>query len=391
MTQKFTRSRTTWVAYILLALYAYFINIPGPITPFLRDEFKFSYTVSSLHFSAFAAGILVIGFTGHLVIRRTGRRLALSIGALGLGGGALLLALGANPLVTIVAIFLIFAVGWVILAVVPPAISEEHGELRAVAISEANTLSSLVAALAPLMVGWFAGLQIGSIVFGWRWALILAAALSLLIGATLFKPGAAGGVQSRAGQTRGRLPLLFWFYWACLALAVSIEFCMVLWSANFIESEVGLPRASAAQAVSLFLGGMIVGRLVGSRLLHNSSPRRVVLVSLLLGMLGFALYWSAAGAWLALSGLALTGLGVASLYPSILSLAIGSAPENEEQAGARTTLASGAAILLLPLLLGRLADITGLKDAFLVVAGLFVVLFLMILVNNPQKTKAAHE
>ena len=59
MSVPFTRTRVTWMAYILLACYAYFLNILGPITPFLHDEFQLSYTVSSLHFTAFAIGMLL--------------------------------------------------------------------------------------------------------------------------------------------------------------------------------------------------------------------------------------------------------------------------------------------------------------------------------------------
>jgi fucose permease len=73
-----------------------------------------------------------------------------------------------------------------------------------------------------------------------------------------------------------------------------------------------------------------------------------------------------------------TGLGVASLYPLILSLAMGTAPNNTVQASARATLASGAAILTLPLVLGRLADAVGIRSAYGVVALLLLGVFLII-------------
>jgi hypothetical protein len=62
------------------------------------------------------------------------------------------------------------------------------------------------------------------------------------------------------------LPFIFWVYWSSVVLAVSAEFCMIFWSADFMENSLGMQKASAAQAVSLFLGGMIVGRLASSRL-----------------------------------------------------------------------------------------------------------------------------
>jgi len=397
--------------------------------------------VSSLHYSAFAVGMLVVGLAGHLVIGRAGREQALALGAAGLGAGALLLVLGRAPAVTIAAAFLMGCVGSLILAVVPAALSEEHGELRAIAISEANVLSSLVSTAAPLLVGWLARALVG-----WRWALVAAALLSIAAGLYLARvrvarvrvarvrvarvragrdsrerpqAGRAGEGPSRSAPARGGLPRLFWFFWTCIVLAVSIEFCMVGWSADYMERELGMARAAAAQTVSLFLGGMIAGRYAISRVLRSLKPRAVVIASLLVGLCGFLLFWSTSHAVVGMAGLALAGLGTAGLYPLLLSMAIaaassggnarlavpvassggnarlavpvassgdkarlavpGAAGNNEAQAGARATLASGAAILALPLTLGRLADLAGLKAAFAIVAVLFAALLVMAL------------
>ena len=156
MPQTFHRDRFTWLLYLVLAFYGYFINILGPITPFLRSELGLSYTVSSLHFAAFAVGMLGVGLFGHLLIRRVGRWHALWIGVVGLSLGALLLVTGKTPVITIVASFLMGLVGSLIIVIVPAALSDLHGELRAIPLSESNVISSLAATVAPLMVGLFA-------------------------------------------------------------------------------------------------------------------------------------------------------------------------------------------------------------------------------------------
>jgi fucose permease len=368
------RTQTTWIAYILLAIYAYFLNILGPITPFLSDELHLSYTISSLHFSAFAVGILVVGFMGNLLIRRTGRQQALSIGAIGLGFGALLLTFGRSPFLTIGASFLMGCVGSLILAVVPALLSDEHGEMRAVAISEANVLSSLVSAFAALLVGWFAGL-----VIGWRMALILVAVISVGLGIRFFQPFRSEEIYGDSPPSKRPLPTIYWLFWIAIVFAVAIEFCMVFWSADYMERELGMLRSNAAKTVSLFLAGMIIGRLLSSWILRYVGTYKIVMASCLFGLLAFLLYWRTDIAWMGMVGLALTGLFVASLYPLLLSIAIGSAKGNTVQAGARATLASGTAILTLPLVLGRFADMIGLRDAFAVVAILFVSLFLVVL------------
>ena len=122
---------------------------------------------------------------------------------------------------------------------------------------------------------------------------------------------------------------------------------------------------------------MIVGRLLGSRLVQRFNTRSVIIVSIIVAGIGFLLFWRTQLIWLGLSGLFLTGLGVANLYPLILSLAIDASNGNTVQAGARATLASGTAILALPLALGRLADMIGIRAAYGIVVLLLVSIFLI--------------
>ncbi|RPJ28605.1 MAG: MFS transporter [Chloroflexi bacterium] len=374
MPQTFHRDRFTWLAYCALAFYAYFLNVLGPITPFLKEELSLSYTVSSFHFTAFAVGILLIGFGGHLPIQRLGRWRSLWVGMFGISLSAFLLLVGRNPVITIGASFLMGLIGSLILAIVPAALSDQHGEMRAVALSEANVISSLIASAAALMVGWSANLT-GS----WRMALGIVAFtpifLLLILGRGISP--IATSTNEEAIQSSQPLPLLFWVYWVAIVLAVSVEFCMIFWSADYLEKVLGMVKASAAQAVSLFLAAMILGRMAGSRLVQRFSTPRVVVISILIASIGFLVFWRAENVSLGLSGLFLTGLGVANLYPLILSLTIGAANGNTVQASARATLASGTAILALPLVLGRLADAIGIRSAYSVVLVLLVGVFLI--------------
>lgn len=374
LVQPFIRNRLTWLAYLLLAFYGYFLNIFGPITPFLKNELALSYTVSSLHFSAFALGIIGAGLAGHRVIQWLGRWKALWVGAFGISFGALLLIAGRTPAVTIGASFLMGLVGSLILAIIPSVLSDQHGDLRAVALSEANVISSVVSAAAPVLVGWFEPTA-----FGWRAALVvaaLAAPLMRISFGTVSMPPARVLVDS--GTTSRRLPPLYWVYWVALVVAVSVEFCMIFWSADYLEVGLGMPKASAAQAVSLFLVGMIVGRLLGSRLVQRFSTHLVVTGALFIAAAGFLIYWTAAAPLFGMIGLLLTGLGVACLYPLILALAIGSASGSTDRASARASLASGVAIFALPLILGRVADAVGIRDAYAIIILLLVVEFLLI-------------
>ncbi len=373
MHQTFHRDRFTWLAYLSLAIYGYFLNVLGPITPFLKEELQLTYTVSSFHFTAFAVGILLIGLGGHRVIQRLGSRRALWLGLFGMSASALFLLVGRDPVITIGASFLMGLIGSLILAIIPAALSDLYGAMKAVALSEANVTASLLATAAPLLVGWFANS------IGWRWALGLVACVPILMFLGLGKNSSPVASSKPIGidPTHQTLPRLFWLYWVALVPGVSVEFCMVFWSADYMEQVLVLSKADAAQAVSLFLAAMIVGRILGSRLVQRFSTGRVVSISIILAGIGFLLFWRAQSGFLGLIGLFITGLGVANLYPLILSLAINAANGNTIQAGTRATLASGTAILVLPLALGRLADAVGIRSAYSIVVILLISVFLI--------------
>lgn len=377
MAQKFIRTPFTWLAYLLLAFYGYFLNMFGPITPYLKDELGLTYTVSSLHFTAFAAGILIVGFFGHILIEKVGRRRSLWIGALGISLSTFLLLAGTTPLVTIGASLLMGTVGSLILAVVPSTLSDQYGEQRAVALSEANVVSSFFSTVAPLLVGWFVVVA-GS----WRWALatVALAPILMLLVFRKTKPAPARLVKGDFSTARNTsLPGLYWVLWMAIMLAVSVEFCMIYWSADYLVVGLGMQKVDAAQAVSLFLAAMIIGRLGGSRLVKRFAVQKLVLAAILAAGVGFIVFWKAETILAGLTGLFITGLGVASMYPLILSMAIGASNGNSVQASARATLASGTAILLLPLILGRLADSFGIHQAYAIVALLLLGVFLIVL------------
>lgn len=332
--------------------------------------------VSSLHFTAFAVGMLLVGFFGHGANERLGRRRSLWVAAFGISLGSVILLTGQTAVLTIGASFCMGLVGSLILIIIPSALSDQYGEMRAVALSEANVISLLIVTAAPLMVGWCANLPVG-----WRLALGMAALVPFLMRLGFGNPSLPEPATPSADSdsARSSLPLLFWVYWQAIVLAVSVEFCMISWSADYLEKSLSMPRVSAAQSVSLFLAAMIFGRMAVSRLVQRFEAYRVVIVSVVVAGIGFALFWLTDTALLGQVGLFLTGLGVAGQYPLLLSLAIGVAKNNSTQATARTTLASGTAILALPLLLGRLADMTGIRQVYGVVGFLLVGVFLIAL------------
>lgn len=375
------RGKKVWLAYLLLTFFAYCLNVVGPSVNYLSDELGFSYTEIGLHTSALALGMVMVGLFGKKLLRSLADWQALAIGGIGMGLGSLLLVLGKSSALTLPGLFFMGAFGALILAVYPLILQAEMGAHSTVGVSEANTLASIFSTLAPIAVGFFGGMLIT-----WRPAVYLVTGLSSLIGLWVLlspefpKKGEAHDEEQQEEQ--GRLPAIYWIFWAALVISVSIEFCLIYWGAEYLQARVSIPKDSATKLVSLFLAGMVIGRFAGARLMTRISRYQILGASILTGILGFSIFWLSQTQTLSVIGLFLAGLGVANLYASIITLLYEVAGSLKAAAGSGSILASGVAILSLPFLLGLVADLTGIRQALLLVALLYVLLILTISVGK---------
>jgi MFS family permease len=374
----FVRERFTWLAYLLLGYYAYYLNAPGVAMPLLRADLNLSYTAGGLHMSALALGMVGGGLIAARFVRRYGRRAVIWGGGAGMSLGALLVAAGRHPALTIPAIGFMGLAGTTLLTTLQSSLADSHGRFRALALTEANVVASATTVLAPVLVGGLA--RTGH---GWRAGF----ALPVLVWIALYWLTRSEPIpqpsSSRPGATAGApLPRLFWYYWVALLLVVSVEWSIISWGADFLVEAGALARADASLVMSAFFVAMLLGRALGTTL-----ARRFELVSLLLAAMGvalggFLLFWLSPAGALRIAGLFVAGLGVANLFPFLLSIGMGVAAANSDLGSARLTMGTGAAIFLAPLTLGWVADQTGIGTAYQAVAVILIVAILMILVTR---------
>jgi fucose permease len=206
---------------------------------------------------------------------------------------------------------------------------------------------------------------------GWRGVVLLGAAFGTLILVTFRRtplPDSTGGSDS-AGAS---LPAAYWAYWALMGTVVALEFCVLIWAPEFLERVAGLSRATAAGSAAAFSLAMLIGRVGTGGLVRRVSAPHIFVAALAVTLLGFLVYWGTGQPLAVVAGLFVLGLGVAPLYPLSLGLALGAAGARSDAASARVLLAEDLAILLIPALLGGLADEVGLRLAHLMLPGLAV-------------------
>lgn len=373
---QFKRDRFTWLAYFMLGYYAFLQAALGPLMPFLRSELDLSYTVSGLHFSAFALGMALAGLTGDRLAIRFGRRPLFWLGGLGMALGAVLLALSQTVYLSIGASFGMGLLGAWLLVMIQATLADHHGDLRAIPLTESNIVASVTATLAPLFVG---GME--KIEAGWRSALWLGLAVWGSAFVFMRREPIPAEVKPETAQT-DRLPLVFWLYCLLATCIGSVEWCVIFWGADFLETVAGLSKVNASAGMSAYFFANVVGRIAGSRLIRIYSSDTLLLAAIGVGMAGFPLFWLAESATLNLAGLFIAGLGFANLYPLTLSTATRAAVGQANTASARISMFVGLAILITPQVLASAADEIGIKNAYGIVAILLFVMLAIMLAAN---------
>jgi fucose permease len=236
-------------------------------------------------------------------------------------------------------------------------VGARHGVQAPRAFSEANVLAMIAGVMAPaaIVLGRASGL-------GWRSALWLPAAV--VVAVTLLRRrlptlGTRGTGVDRAGS----LPRAFWSWlWVVVGVAAT-EGSILIWSATLLHERAALGAGAAAGSLAVYYVAEFAGRLAGSRVSGRLAPPLLV-ASLLTALAGLLLLWGARSPLLAVGALALTGLGMANLYPLAVGLALTQAPGLANAASSRVSLAIGCASLASPFALGALADVAGIGPAF---------------------------
>jgi predicted MFS family arabinose efflux permease len=372
--------QATWIAYGYLSVWGYVLYGLGNATPYLRTDLVLTDFQAGLHASALAVGVLLAGVGADQVARWVGTRWLLDLAV-----GCLVLALGLVVLaptlpVSLSGAFLIGLGGGLLGTDINVRLIRPDGVETRRVMGQANALSMVTAAAAPVAIGLaVAGLH------AWRLALLVPVVAFLAL--TLFRPRGSEA-RTSARPPRTKLPAAYWFAWLLLVFGVSIEFSFVFWGSTIVANRTGLSSADATLLASLFVAGMFAGRAAVGRGFGAGRASRGILASgLAVVLAGATIVWLSTFPILSGIGLFLGGLGLAPLWPVGLTVALQSAPAAPLTAAARSTLASGTAVLLAPSALGLASDVVGVVGAWPIILILGCAA-LVVLAVSPRLTAA---
>jgi MFS family permease len=145
------------------------------------------------------------------------------------------------------------------------------------------------------------------------------------------------------------------------------------WSAVYLHVNLGSSAAVAAVALGAFSVTMAAGRVAGDRLAARFGPVRLVRASGLVAGLGLAAGLLVGTPAAAVAGFALLGLGLAGIFPQIVTAAARLDPGHAGRNIGRIAAVAYSGLLSGPVAIGAIASGVGLRDALLVPAALALV------------------
>jgi MFS family permease len=353
---EFRRDRLTWLAYLVLAWFAYLQAAPGLVLPHLREELQLSYGTGGLLVGAFAAGSMAAGVLAARLERALGRGRLLWSATAVLALGTVGLTLARVAVLTVGSTLVMGLGAGLLLVTIQAILVDHHGPRSAVALTEANVAASSSYVVLIAVLSATAALN-----GNWRLALLVSLVVPVLLWSR--NRGLRIAAPPSSAVVGGRLPRVFWIAAAMLVCTTAAEWCITAWGATFVQEAVG---ASADTAVTLMAGyfvGVLGGRLLGSRLARRYDPAHLLAVALAVTAAGFAVLWPASTTVQALLGLLLLGIGLGNLFPMAISVTVALAPGQTALANGRAVAVTSLAVLLAPLVVGALADATSLEAA----------------------------
>ncbi len=378
--------------YFVFALFFIFGGITSlndVIIPKLKELFTLSYFEASLVQFWFFIAYAVVGIPGARLVKRVGYMRGAAIGLLTMMAGCLMFIPASQSAVFAMFLFAYFvlATGVVLVQIVANPLISLLGPARTThsRLTFAQAFNSLGTTIFPyfgaiLILGSLATVTAdqlsGAELDAYRTAesqaivngyLGLAAALAVVAGVVwLFRNRLKGERHESTSLAEG-LGLLkrprFGYGAACIFLYVGAEVAIGSFIVNYLmQADVlNLPEQSAGKLISLYWGGALVGRFIGSGLLRVVSPG-LLLASVAVGAI--ALIAISANTTGVVAGYSLLAVGLmnAIMFPTIFSLACEKlGPRAADGSGIINVAIAGGAVI--PPLSGALADQVGLAAA----------------------------
>jgi MFS family permease len=351
-------------------LWVLVLGLLGPAVPAIRADLGIGRPQAGLLFTLLSLGSLFGTFLGGVGSDTLPRKLLYA-------GIALLLSLG------LVGVALAPSYGWILAAIFlmslfgSPAgvvgqsfLLDLYPERRARLLSIQTMFASVGSLTAPLLVSINVTPEK---MWRWRWSFAQAAGLALLLflGILLARlPAARSGRRPPGALRRVLASRSVWCSAAMIFLCVAPDIGFSFWLAEHFRSELGVGLRLSSAVVSVYLIGMIGGRLLTSRLVKARQPLRLVQAGLCLGLASLGAFLAAPWVPVKIVAILTYGLGTAPVFPLLMAGGTARFPDCPGVASGVLFAAVSLGGMVFPALLGAAGNSLGIRGAYLIVAGI---------------------
>jgi fucose permease len=375
--------------FAIFFVMSFLTNILGPLVPDIIQDFKVSLALAAVLPFAFFIAYGAVSIPAGFLVERWGEKRLMVVSFLAATAGGLSFALHPSYEVAVISLFVMGSGMAALQVAINPLLRVAGGAEHFAFLSTfAQLIFGAASFLSPLVYSWLVndlsdqGAASGGIIgllgrltppsLPWLsiyWLFALGTAVMAVFIALLKLPKVERTADESAGtlamyNTLMRNPVV-WTYFLCIIAYVGCEQGTADWMSQFLYRYHGYdPHLTGASAVSNYWGLMTVGCLLGMLLLKFFDSRRVLIGFAFgaLSMLTLALFGPARVALFAFPAI---GFFASVMWPTVVSLALNSVPSHHGPfAGILCSGIMGGA--LVPLLIGKLGDLFGLRAGMLV-------------------------
>ncbi len=391
--------KTSAAPFFLVFLAMGFGDVVGPMVGLAKDTFGLSNTMAQL---LPLVGFLMFGLLSvpmGVYQAKTSKKQVLMIGlvlaaigliapmSIGMYGNFTADAQNKIQFPFLLASILLLGAGAAILQVsgnpIMRDVSREGDFSRNLSLAQSvKAIGSSLGFLLPPFVVW---------AFGLNWT-ILFPVYSVIVLITLLSVKASKVVEQKADREPASLAscfnLLFSNKYALMMVLgiffyVGAEVCVSSAVPILMKEQFGLNELGLLVSWSLFFLPILVGRFAGSLILEKISPKRFLILTVILSLCGMAFLFTGTQA-MVFTGIVLIGLGFSNIFPLIFSITVDKMPERDnELSGLMVTAIVGGA--LIPPIMGFVVDHTSNLIGFLVPLACLAYLISIALVNLKTK------
>jgi MFS family permease len=358
---------------VMMASVGYYVASMGAVVAILANEFSVAPESLSWVGSTYGAVLLIVAIAGPSLLRR-GPRPPLIGSVIAFLAGTALVALSSS-LILIFAGTVLQSIAASVMILLAPVILSTDTDVR---LTRANAVASLVGVTASPFIGAIAatgisgrlGLLVLVPLLGWLLWMILANRSSHTAAPVAPPPAEPVEPAEPAGRARPGSVARRWF---AIVMAVSVEFCYVVWGVTRLRAT-GIDTSFAAILGITFSVGMTAGRFAGPWIIRRlpAVPFGASVAAAGTLLVAFTDAWPSVAA-----GLVIAGLGVATLYPVTLTQLMAVPGLRSSHGASLGAFASGTAIVVAPIALASLSGVVDLRLAFLIPIPLLAILVVL--------------